>query len=422
MKLFRYFILSALLGVVVVAQAADRPWFTRHLIGLEVGPTGAQFGHSDSNDVRYAARFDGREIVRRSVAAHSEYLVLWVRDGDYAYYDSKLLPKAPGLGARDPLREAMDEARQPKLPVISRKRKADPVVYDKDGTTYLRMGSWLGKVPPVYLDVDAKLAAMDAAGFAITMLSTNDPGPEWFGDDGPAAARLIHDSIAAVIAKHPARFRGLCVLPLQDEKAATEELDRCVQKLGFKGILLYTNQNGAWCDEPQFRWLYGRAEELDLPILLHPAMPMTTEQTMGYELTSTLGNMFENTIAMARIIAPGLLDKHPRLKLVCPHLGGTLPYISERMDHQVTVLKRGPQTLQRKPSEYLRDIYMDIVSPLPEAMRFALDFTSADKLLFSNDHPWVAPAVISDALRSLNLPTADEHKILGSNARQLFRL
>ena len=106
----------------VVAPAAEAPWFTRHLVGLEVGPTGAQFGHSDTNDIRYAARFDGREIVRRCVAAHSEYLVLWVRDGDYAYYayyDSKLLPKAPGLGARDPLREAVEEARKHKLPVIA---------------------------------------------------------------------------------------------------------------------------------------------------------------------------------------------------------------------------------------------------------------------------------------------------------------
>jgi aminocarboxymuconate-semialdehyde decarboxylase len=310
----------------------------------------------------------------------------------------------------------------PEVLDLMRKRKADPVVYDKNGTTYLRMGSWLRKVPPLYLDVDAKLAAMDAAGIAISLLSTNDPGPEWFGDDGPAAARLIHDSIAAVIAKHPARFYGLCVLPLQNEKAAAEELDRCVSKLGFKGILLYTNLNGAWCDEPQFRWLYARAEELDLPILLHPAMPMTTEQTKGYELTSTLGNMFENTIALARVIASGLLDQHPKLKLVCPHLGGTLPYISGRMDHQFNVLKRGPQTLQRKPSEYLRDIYMDIVSPLPEAIRFALDFTSADKLLFSSDHPWVAPKVIYDALHSLNLPAADQQKILSGNARQLFRV
>jgi predicted TIM-barrel fold metal-dependent hydrolase len=310
----------------------------------------------------------------------------------------------------------------PEVIDMMRQRKADPVVYDKDGTTFLKMGDWLRKVPASYLDINVKLAAMDASGIDITMLSTNDPGPECFGAEGVAVARLIHDSLAGVIAKHPTRFRGLCTLPLQNEKASAEELDRCVKKLGFKGILLYTNQDGVWCDEPQFRWLYARAEELGVPILLHPAKPMTTGQTKGYELTSTLGNMFENTIAMARIIASGLLDKHPKLKLVCPHLGGTLPYICGRMDHQVTVLKRSTQTLQRKPSEYLRDIHMDIVSPLAEAMRFALDFSGAEKLLFSSDHPWVAPEAILTPLRSLNLPADTAAKILGGNARTLFGL
>ena len=103
----------------VIAAATERPWFERMLVGMEIGPTGAQFGYSDATDVRYCARFDGREIVRHAIAAHSEYLVLWVRDGDYAYYDSKLLPKAPGLGSRDPLRDAMDEARKSKLPLIA---------------------------------------------------------------------------------------------------------------------------------------------------------------------------------------------------------------------------------------------------------------------------------------------------------------
>ena len=100
------------------AAESDEPWFTRSLVGLEVGPTGAQFGHSDPNDKRYCARFDGREIVRRTVLAHGEYLVLWGRDGDYAYYDSQLLPKAPGLGDRDPLKEAVDEAAKHQLPLI----------------------------------------------------------------------------------------------------------------------------------------------------------------------------------------------------------------------------------------------------------------------------------------------------------------
>jgi predicted TIM-barrel fold metal-dependent hydrolase len=310
----------------------------------------------------------------------------------------------------------------PEVLDMMRRRNSEPLVYDHDGSTYLKMGDWLRKVPPAYLSVDAKLAAMDASGIEITLLSTNDPGPEWFGDDGPAVAQLIHDSLAGVIAKHPTRFRGLCTLPLQDEKAAGLELERCVKQLGFKGILLYTNLAGAWCDEPQFHWLYARTEELDIPILLHPAKPMTTEQVKGCELTSTLGNMFENTIAMARVIASGLLDRHPKLKLVCPHLGGTLPYICGRMDHQLAVLKRGPQNLQRKPSEYLRSIYMDIVSPLPEAMRFVLDLSRADKPLFSTEHPWVQPKETLDPLRSLNLPAATEAKILDGNARQLFKL
>jgi len=310
---------------------------------------------------------------------------------------------------------------QPVLDLM-RRRRSDPLVYDQDGTTYLKMGDWLRKVPPSYISVEAKLASMDAHGIGITLLSNNDPGPEWFGDDGPAVARLVHDSIAEVMALHPRRFRGLCTLPLQDERESAAELDRCVRKLGFVGVLLYTNLANAWCDEPRFHWLYARAEELGVPILLHPARPMTTDHVKGYELTSTLGNMFENTIALARIVASGLLDRHPRLKLVCPHLGGALPYISGRMDHQLRVLKRGPQNLQRKPSEYLRSIYMDVVSPLPEAMRFAVEFSGADRLLFSSDHPWVEPGEILGPLRSLRLPPADESAILSGNARRLFRL
>ena len=103
----------------VAQEAPDTAWFRRSLVGMEVGPTGAQFGYSDPNDVRYCIRFDGREIVRRCVAAHCDYLVIWARDGDYAYYDSKLLPKAPGLGGRDPLRETVEEAARHRLPVIA---------------------------------------------------------------------------------------------------------------------------------------------------------------------------------------------------------------------------------------------------------------------------------------------------------------
>lgn len=109
----------ALARVAAPGQQGPSNWFDRARVGMEIGPTGAQFGHSDSNDTRYCARFDGRQIVRHALAAHSEYLVLWARDGDYAYYNSKLLPKAPGLGARDPLAEAVSEARRHNLPLLA---------------------------------------------------------------------------------------------------------------------------------------------------------------------------------------------------------------------------------------------------------------------------------------------------------------
>ena len=121
----RQFVLSAcaaVLAVVVAVPAGEKddgPWYERSLVGMEVGPTGAQFGYSDANDTRYCSRFDGRKIVRYCAEADCEYLVMWVRDGDYAYYNSDILPKAPGLGDRDPLREVMVEAAKHKMPVIA---------------------------------------------------------------------------------------------------------------------------------------------------------------------------------------------------------------------------------------------------------------------------------------------------------------
>ncbi len=113
------FCVTSVLCPATAEETSGYPWYRRSLVGMEVGPTGAQFGYSDPNDARYCVRFDGREIIRRCVGAHCDYIVIWARDGDYAYYDSALLPKAPGLGARDPLRETVDEAAGHGLPVIA---------------------------------------------------------------------------------------------------------------------------------------------------------------------------------------------------------------------------------------------------------------------------------------------------------------
>ena len=310
----------------------------------------------------------------------------------------------------------------PDVVALMERRRTDPRVFTRDGVRIVQMGDWLRKIPPHYMDVAVKLAAMDANGIAMTALSINDPGPEWFGADGPAVAQMLNDFVAGIVRKHPTRFFGLCVLPLQDVRASISELDRCVQKLDMKGILLYTNLAGQFPDEPEFRPLFARAVELNVPILLHPAKPITTEFVKGYEMTSSLGNMFDNTIALTRIIMSGILDEFPKLKLVCPHLGGTLPYIVGRLDHQTQVLKRGPKYLTRSPSEYLKSIWLDVVSPLPLAIKFGHQFMGPDRLLFSSDHPWVEPSLIVDCVTNAGLSVSDQEKIFSGNARALFQL
>jgi predicted TIM-barrel fold metal-dependent hydrolase len=86
------------------------------------------------------------------------------------------------------------------------------------------------------------------------------------------------------------------------------------------------------------------------------------------------------------------------------------------------VLKRGAEHLRRPPSAYLKQVYLDVVSPLPQAVRFAHDFVGPQRLLFASDHPWVDPRLIVDGLRSLNFPAEDEARIFGGNAKELFGL
>jgi hypothetical protein len=175
------------------------PWYQRCLVGMEVGPTGAQFGHSDLQDSRYASRFDGAEIVRQCVAAGSEYLVMWVRDGDYAYYNSKILPKAPGLGHRDPLKEAVEEAHKHSLPVIAYcvvqqaghflKQHPEWEMRGADGNPLGRFSFHSGYLEAMKQILDEQMA-YGIAGFHIDMLDQGFGPPYGCWADGSRAAFL----------------------------------------------------------------------------------------------------------------------------------------------------------------------------------------------------------------------------------------
>jgi predicted TIM-barrel fold metal-dependent hydrolase len=310
----------------------------------------------------------------------------------------------------------------PELLTWMERRINSPRVFHNEQGRHVVVGQWVRRILPNHTDVRAKLAAMDAACIDMAAMSINDPGPELFDADGLEFARRSNDFIAEVVRSHPTRFFGLAVLPMQDMTVALVELERCVSKLGFRGILLYSNLGGRFPDEPPFQALFQRAEEMDIPILLHPAYPVTYDATCGYQMAAGLGLMFDTTIALTRLILSGTLERHPRLKLVCPHVGGALPYLIGRIDHQTQVLKRGAEHIRRPPSDYLRQVWLDTVTPLPQAIRYAFDMVGPDRMLFGSDHPWVDPQMISGNIRSLGLGVEAEQKIFHDNAKKLFRL
>jgi len=302
------------------------------------------------------------------------------------------------------------------------KRRDSPRVERVGGERYLIVGPWRRRILPKHTDVQAKLADMDGAGIRLAVLSINDPGPELFGGDSTVVARELNDFIADVISRHPDRFLGLAVLPFDSPEAMLEELERATSRPGIRGILLYSNINGRFPDEEPFRPLFEEAERRGLPLLLHPACPVTYEATRGYEMAAGLGLMFDTTIALCRIILAGLLEKHTRLKLVCPHTGGALPYLIGRVDHQVMVLKRGGQHIRRAPSYYLKQVWFDTVNPLGLGIRYVSQFAGPHKLLFASDHPWVDPRLIIEQIESQRFPEADLERIYWRNARELFGL
>jgi predicted TIM-barrel fold metal-dependent hydrolase len=225
-----------------------------------------------------------------------------------------------------------------------------------------------------------------------------------------------------MVESHPGRFFGLAVLPFDHIDHTLDELERCFSTLGMKGILLYSNLNTRFPDEPQFRPLFAEAEKRGIPMLLHPALPVTFESTKGYDMAGGMGLMFDTTIALCRLILSGIFEEHPALKLVCPHVGGTLPFLIGRIDHQTSVLRRGAERIRKLPSEYLRQIWLDTVSPLAAAIKCGAELVGTDRMLYASDHPWVDPGLIAGHVRSLQLPEAEEQSIFSTNARRLFGL
>jgi predicted TIM-barrel fold metal-dependent hydrolase len=277
-----------------------------------------------------------------------------------------------------------------------------------------------------------RLAEMDEAGITVHVLSSSGPGADLIdGQDGVAFARDINDVLAKAVSAHPGRLAGFAHLPMRSPQAAADELERAVRDLGFRGALINGLTEGRFLDDPRFDPILARAEQLDVPIYLHPNLPPRSvfeayysglPGSTGFRLsTAAWGWHSETAIHVLRLVLSGALDRHTKLKLIVGHMGEGLAAMLVRCDKILTA--ESPHLKRSVGQTILDQVFvttsgMFTLPPL-EAL---LAVFGADRVMFSIDYPYSSNRLGRDFLDSLKLPVAELEKFAHGNADRLLKL
>jgi predicted TIM-barrel fold metal-dependent hydrolase len=288
------------------------------------------------------------------------------------------------------------------------------------------------QLPPVngaaeaFIEIDKRLAAMDAQAVDVEVLSIN---PFWYGRERDLAAQIVkiqNEKLAELCASKPERFAAFASLTLQAPDLAVQELEAAVKKQGLKGAAIGGVVDGAEFSDAKFHPVWAKAEELGVPLFIHPqGVPELNKRLSGNGwLGNTIGNPLETTIALSHLIFEGTLDRFPGLKVIAAHGGGFLPSYADRSDHACMVGPKGcnPDVkLKKAPTEYLKQIYFDSLIFSPEAIRHLAAQVGAGQIVLGSDYPypWQLHPV-DHILVSTSLSDDEKADILGRTAAQLF--
>jgi len=310
------------------------------------------------------------------------------------------------------------------------KRGQMRIVVDSDGRKHVYDGEmFVFTMPEQYAepDIEKRIAYLDQHGIDMQVLST-PRSSDYSAEDGPDLARITNDGIAAVVKKYPSRFIGLASIPIKNKAKAFDELDRAVNELGLKGICISANIGGISLDSDYLRPLYKKITDLDIPIFVHPGFPAGADQMKDYGLIPIVGFEFDLILAQVRLIYGGVLEEFPTLKFIFSHLGGGTPFLKERIENGWGFAKIVPDKkakISKSPSYYLEKLYFETVSFYKPAIMCTIQCSGADKLLFGTDYPLYPLGDIPYSIKimkELDLCQSDKGKILGENAKRLFKI
>jgi aminocarboxymuconate-semialdehyde decarboxylase len=277
----------------------------------------------------------------------------------------------------------------------------------------------------------ARLEAIDSRGIDYQALSMTINGHWWYAADRALATRIVRaadEALAVWVNEHPDRFVALSSVAMPFPDLAAEQLEYAVTELGARGASIGGQVDGEYTSSERFDKFWAKAQELDVPVFMHPALGapnLVTENTLAGRggLDNVIGGPFETTLFLTHMMFDGTLDRFPNLKIVGAHGGGYLPSYLGRTE---VACARFPETdciNQKKPSEYLRSqIFADSMVFSEEGIRHLVAEMGASQVVYGTDTPYPWPDTMDLILDSPNLSDSEKEMILGGNLMRLLRI
>jgi predicted TIM-barrel fold metal-dependent hydrolase len=277
-----------------------------------------------------------------------------------------------------------------------------------------------------YWSLDEKLAYMDRSGISQSVVSLGNP---WLDPFSPGDARGLAKELNAELASFSERTGGRVVgmgcLPQGSVADAVEAVGAIEGTRGLHGIVSGTKICGLAFDHEDLEPLWAALAETGTPVLVHPhhGIGLTEMDGFGHSLPLALGFPFETTTALTRLAMSGVLDRHPALRIIGSHGGGTLPYLSGRLDGCWVPDDEARGRRDQPPSGAFGRLYLDALVYHPRALRAAADLVGTDRLVFGTDHPFaIADPAVNIAAIAATFPEVDARLVFSENARLMFGL